>query len=816
MRSLNTKRIAAVAAGAAMLGLALGTAFGACPDISKNWVYDANGNPIVQIVVGSNAAVTDGIAAANLAAVIGSKAYVAGQSKTIQGTGQVKIKVQGATMAQTPAKGVWNDYALTGSYDNGVNSQPISLTLGESQGMYSGTMHYNGTDYNYKEEVDVSGVTLKYYEDKDTHGIYFDVPVKGIVYKLYFTGNAPFAGVNGKLKNAPEIKFLGKSYVINEIKGNQITLIKGEKTSLGIGQSTTITIGNKTYTVTLKDASYNEGSTTGYATVQVSDGTNTYTLNLDTSDNQDGNAGGLYVYLQSVAKSYTPGVGGTAVLRLGGEKLTLTSGSDFGNGWKVDIDDTNGLHYIELYSKSISPNDEKQEIVGPNGYFTLKYDGTNVDLGTVNSGQLQISGEQSTSGNTAYDYINSITYTDKNGNSYTINPYNTDDYRAQLFGGTSTGGIVNGTSSKYLPIRAGDIISVLGVPVVIDSIYYNTTSDQSPYIEWHMPGGNTVQSDLSVNSTVVGGTNTSDIGDYLGTLNTTDTKLYCGTVKMTTNVGTGNLYVCIANDDMVNFTDNMGAEPTMWVKGGDVTNYLESKYYKITWKNPVFLGTAYKKANFTVEVDSDANTTSNYAKFDVAYSGGYNADYTGIEVTDGAGDVLVNQATKDASDMSNEYGMTAYGIVKADGDTATLTIPENKLEVRAELVPGAVQTTGNTTTAPNEAIVTTNDSLPKNIAQGVTVEDLTCTATAPSSYTFGTVPSNLVISDATTPTASHVIVIGGYAVNNLAKGHTESLQASGDQVCKFSDDGNTLYVAGYDAQDTVNAVNELIDKIKAL
>lgn len=821
MRSLNAKRIAAVAAGAAMLGLALGTAFGACPDISKNWVYDANGNPIVQIVVGSNAKISDGIAAANLAAAIASKAYVAGGTKTLTATthGSVTIQAQGAV--NVPTKGVWNDYALNNGTDNSVQSQPISLTLGESQGMYSGTMNYNGTEYNYQEEVDVSGVTVKYYEDQDTHGLFFSVPTEGIKYILKFTGNAPFAGSTapGKLSNAPEIKFLGKNYVINEVKDNEIVLIQGKKVSIGIGQSTQYTLGNKTYTVTLKDASYDEGTNTGYATVQVSDGTNTYTLNLQTSGgDQDGTAGGLYVFLQGVAKSYTPGVGGTALLRIGGGKLDLTSGSDFGNGWKVKIDrDSDGLHYIEIYSKSVSPNDGETQIVGPNGYFTLKLDGTNIDLGTVNYGKLSVSGTQDTENGVAYDYINSITFTDKNGNQYTFDPYNSDDYRAQLFGGSSTTGIVNVTGGKYLPIRAGDIIAVKGIPVVIDSIYYNTTSDEVPYIKWHMPGGSTVESDLNVNSTVVGGTNTSDIGDYLGAVNSTNTKLYCGTVKMTTNVGTANLNVCIANDGMVNFTDNLGDEPTMWVKGGDITNYLESKYYTIKWDNPTFGTTAYNKGNFSISVVSDASS-SDYGTFDVAYMGGYNADYTGIEVTDGNGTVMVNQATKDASDANNMYGMTDYGIVSANGDSATIEIPEKQLEVRADLMPGTASTPTNTTTT-NTVTVTTDDKLPYTVANGVTVQDLVCKAdpiTVNTGYTFGTVPDNLVISDAQTPTAQHIIVIGSYYVNKLAVGHTESLTAAGQQICAFNKDNTTLYAAGYTAQDTMNVVSDLINKIKAL
>jgi hypothetical protein len=70
MKSLNAKRIAAVAASLVM-GIAVagqGVTFGNIPIISNQ------GQPVVQIVVGSHAAPSDGVVAANIAAVIGNLA----------------------------------------------------------------------------------------------------------------------------------------------------------------------------------------------------------------------------------------------------------------------------------------------------------------------------------------------------------------------------------------------------------------------------------------------------------------------------------------------------------------------------------------------------------------------------------------------------------------------------------------------------------------------------------------------------------------------------------------------------------------------
>ncbi len=73
MKSINAKRIAAVAAGAALLGV--GLAFAGPVTFQNVAIIGSSGQPLVQIVVGSKAQITDGIAAANIAAAIGNLAY---------------------------------------------------------------------------------------------------------------------------------------------------------------------------------------------------------------------------------------------------------------------------------------------------------------------------------------------------------------------------------------------------------------------------------------------------------------------------------------------------------------------------------------------------------------------------------------------------------------------------------------------------------------------------------------------------------------------------------------------------------------------
>ncbi len=79
MKTLNAKKIGAVAAGAALFGLGLAfaspAAFANTITFQNVTVISNSGQPVVQIVVGSQAKISDGIAAANIAAAIGNLAY---------------------------------------------------------------------------------------------------------------------------------------------------------------------------------------------------------------------------------------------------------------------------------------------------------------------------------------------------------------------------------------------------------------------------------------------------------------------------------------------------------------------------------------------------------------------------------------------------------------------------------------------------------------------------------------------------------------------------------------------------------------------
>jgi hypothetical protein len=89
MKSMCVRQAGALAAGAVMLGAALAGAVSAGLDdtgLTKDFFYDANYNPVVQIVVGEKGMATDAVAAGNIAATVGNLAY-ASKTKTVGTTG---------------------------------------------------------------------------------------------------------------------------------------------------------------------------------------------------------------------------------------------------------------------------------------------------------------------------------------------------------------------------------------------------------------------------------------------------------------------------------------------------------------------------------------------------------------------------------------------------------------------------------------------------------------------------------------------------------------------------------------------------------
>ncbi|MFC2174636.1 hypothetical protein ACFLQ2_02090 [archaeon] len=838
MKSLNIKKAAAVAAGTALL---VGAALAALP--TKDFYWDASGNTNVQIVVGGDAMISDGIAAAKLAAVIGNKAYIeAGGSVTPDAMGTVKLKISGSSAV--PTEGTYMDKTEAGGT---ITETVNTLTLGEAHGMHKGTFTFQNAEYDYKESVSVSNaVNLKYEEDKDFHGVYLEgTGSKRIKYTLDFIKNFPYS--DSKLNQTVEIKFLGSNYVINKITANEVHLVKGEKVSLGIGQSSDVVISDNTYTVTLDSASLDETTTpnTGYATVTVTGGdlTSAVTTQLDTGNNQDATTSGFYTYLQSVQKSYTPGQGGSATLRVGGELLKLVDNDKFPGSdiWKVDITNVApNTDKIDVYlNKNYAKNDQMTAITGPKDYFTINYAGTNADRGEIEVDTFTLHGTESSE---RY-VIDEVTYSDTYENQYTFEMWDDTDYRTNAFlANTTDGAIVQNSNFSnitaiepgYLPLKAGDFFFLNEQPLRLESVYYKSGDLDNSYVKLKTPGAaSAIEYSFTGHRNV---TQANQVGDlqmvanwpnatygpwYLGFNNasaaTSNIILSAATgISVSTNQGSQTVQFALTSGDFMSY----GTDDVVYVISG-ADNNVSSDYYNLTWTNPVWNwtngsgtttgmshGYAYENntalsANFKLATGRPGHTYT-YAK---------SANYEGIKATDAAvATTYVDQNQEKASEDRYTYHELGYANLEAtDANTLEVKAFKEDAKLRVTLVPGVSETES---VSENAFTVTTDKTFPYDVTSDVIVSDLTCDVDAVATgVTFGTVSGSLVVSDSTNPTGN-AIVIGGHYVNNLAVGKTEALTSAGAKMTEL--DGSTLYVAGYTASDTAAEVDSLIAAIKAL
>jgi hypothetical protein len=664
----------------------------------------------------------------------------------------------------------------------------------------------------------------------------------------------------GNLNQTVSIPFLGESYVINKHKTTEMELVKGEEKTLGIGQSVDVTFGTKTYTVKLDDARLNEVATEGQATVTITvDGSST-TLTLDTANAQTKKVGDFLVFLQSVAKSYTPGQGGSATVRLGGDVITMKSGqvptdsagNELYNGdWKVNLVNnaaSTRLTEIDLvYVNSVKTSDEMDKIMGPNDYFSLSYAGDEVSRSSWETETVEASME-----NNDDSSIDTITYVD-NGNKggpYTVGLNSEGEYQYAVLANDTNGAIAANANATYwktqatgsiyfvppatLPSTAigdfnntgfytlfqNDIFFVNDIPIEIANFVQDSTDTPgNAYVLFTAYAGSSKEQDFKVYAT-----DTHCTSNDRGSITNSSGLIAATTTTVAGSAPVGSWSRCTLQDMLVGGAVTFGwawnasyyaGDPFIVVeKGADED--IETRFGTIHWVQNTGVNRNERGGIVVAGLDSgptEVNVTD--AGGSVFWIHADNlTDYPGINVTDVALALAISQDTNSASDEDKMYQYTDGAWIEATSSSSVkFTIPEGTLNRhnRIALIRGAmsVSDTGETT-------VTSGDTFPVTVSSGVTVNELTCTADDvkyTTGVTFGTV-GTVVVDDNTVP-GGNAIVIGGHLVNKLAVGQTEAkLTKAGDKVEEMM--GKTVYVAGYTAADTVAAVNSLVAQIKAL
>jgi hypothetical protein len=397
MKSLSVRKIAAFAAGAAMLGAAFAAAAVDTAGLG-NYPFFSNYEPNVKIVVGADAAASDAVAAANIAAMVGSLAYTK-QDAVVQGTSGLSCgnatggacTLTGKTVmldVSTPSGSVAGQsfvlpkVYIGGYLDNDSSSQATarvsSFTSGNSLLTVAGRgVSHDDTTIVYKGTITDSTASKTYTEEER---YYFGAEVNysetdsGIVaqgikagYTINFTSPIPYCPGNATDINAPgatvsagcgvsvggptqnhkvKMKFLGDDWVITNIDlrtaNPSVTIGREEPDSpktLKIGESVT-TLAGATISVTNLMTGYGSNTVTAVAlSVVKPDGTDACTASgatciLTTGDELTVTIGTSNLLVVK-ADQVVAGIGENNYAKLSwySKKMTLT------NGQSVDSSD---------------------------------------------------------------------------------------------------------------------------------------------------------------------------------------------------------------------------------------------------------------------------------------------------------------------------------------------------------------------------------------------------------------------------------------------------------------------------------------------
>ncbi len=123
MKGINVRKLAAIVTGAALLGSAVAPMVSAAT-VQKSDVYNADGTPKVNIVVGSDAKISDGIWAGNHAAKIAEKAQT---KKTVDVTGG--SGTPGSASGNVDLSNLTVDVTVGGTVTYGAGSKTYNINL---------------------------------------------------------------------------------------------------------------------------------------------------------------------------------------------------------------------------------------------------------------------------------------------------------------------------------------------------------------------------------------------------------------------------------------------------------------------------------------------------------------------------------------------------------------------------------------------------------------------------------------------------------------------------------------------------------------
>ncbi|MEK6970622.1 MAG: hypothetical protein AABW68_02915, partial [archaeon] len=290
MNGLKVRKLAAILAGGALLGAAVAPMVSAVssPE-AKSVVYNADMSPVVNVVVGKTAAVSDGVWAGNIARKIVEKAvmtkiYTGGGSGsgTAVVTDLAAVLSLGGTVTVTGGKS-FNNVKLTSNgsaneYEQSIGKDPLAF-LTEKTVSYK--FNDSSTNIDVKETVGVQ-LDAKFSTDSDVKDLISVTDAGDLNYTLNLGSGIPTNSATGTIVDFTDtsddnirIPFFGKTFLVQKVDQDdsnavlEVRLIEDKaKQTFVAGESFTMTgVGDyvgQTLTVTVVSVIATGPATTSY------------------------------------------------------------------------------------------------------------------------------------------------------------------------------------------------------------------------------------------------------------------------------------------------------------------------------------------------------------------------------------------------------------------------------------------------------------------------------------------------------------------------------------------------------------------------
>ncbi len=851
MKSLNVKKIATVAAGAALLGTAFA---GAALDVDEtnlgNFAFFSNGEPQVQVVLGSLADASDGVVAANIAATLGNLAFTkssvtatadaddtAPAATTTNAAVSVTVKTPG-TVVPAGSYGFssfWGDDRVDNGADNTYNrsaSKPayngalaptkevstttaptlLTDTTVDTKGKYSGTL-------TQREFVNLFGQSD--YSSTDDKYI---VRNPGAWYSLTFSPGLPacldstqaFATcpTNSRLDRAGiKLRFLGADYLVSEVAmstnvWNSMTLSKASIDKI-VSETENIT-SPEGYVVQVQSISAPQGSTSvssiGLKIISPAGASELLTVTSGSSPTKV--LGNVYVQVPDSFYTTSPGQRSSArvIFSTGSVRMVQNSTIDesvYGK-WQVSFTTANisstGSQSItrlqlgnDFQPGTLKPNDGLEVIQGAPGFkwtfqgsSLTETDYTTLSVEPVNLDSIQVNGNATSCSFSAVRFTSSRSDAFRFGNDQESQVWWLAKNRSATGCNLWNGVWLYQNSSSIYAASVGGGIMVNNFSALQNDTIVGDTGFNAN-ITFYYPGSGTDSSVvLNVNTTTGQWQNFSVAG--LGTNGLNSSALYEVAAGNTT---TGNVtYVNVTVPEILNeSTTTAGGQWNIALVFGSGSAPGTTTATDLGVRDALGLTTAGKVNYTTIPSASSAGVPS----------------------------IASDQAASFFGDapLYSPRG----GRVTAAQSSTTFTIGYASKLGRAQYVLASAGTnlssgTSTVSCTPGVACDVSNGyliTLPTTAAAAAATDDEETTAETVVRVPVG----NLVVLDSDAG-SQPAIVVGGPFVNSVAASMEGCAAladaASGD--AKVLVEGDKICVAGYSAEDTASAGAALVDWLK--